>query len=53
MSVDKKTLAKYAVSSRRLASIAGRGIRYPERITEEEVLILCASVLSQKKEPKA
>jgi hypothetical protein len=42
---------KLKVSSKRLSSIAAKGINYPERLTTAEIQILAASVLSQAKVP--
>jgi hypothetical protein len=44
-------LGKYKVSSERLASIAGKGINHPDQLSDFEVQVLAASVLSQAKKP--
>lgn len=45
----KKVPAPKTVSSKRLASIAGRGIKTPSKLKAEEIRMLAASVLSQAK----
>jgi hypothetical protein len=44
-----KVPGKLKVSSKRLASIAAVGIRFPERLSAIEIQILAASVLAQAK----